>query len=383
MKKEVFSLLVAMVFLFFLPSLSAIGISPSSMDIAFEPNLHKEFTLNLVNSGERPLNATFQLGGDLAPYFKLDEGFFVIPPQSVRAYHIVMNLPREIKRPGRHIVSVNAVQGLFNTGKETKGIGALVSVQGEIVVQVPYPGKYAEVELEIIDINEKETSTATINVINYGLDDIRYATATLTLFNNDGTPLDTLQSSTLSIPSRQSDYFTLLIDSTEYGPGIYPVTAFVDYDSLRTDSISRELRIGTLYANITNHTKEIFAGKITLFEVHLQNRWNNKLENVYVGLTFFKEGIPLQQVLRTPSLEIQPWQEATASAFFDATTLEQGAYEVEITAYYHGKTTVLRSPLTIKKPVTFSLTMVLVAVIFLMLLIDLILWIIHKRNRDD
>lgn len=383
MKRGMFLFLIVASLFFSVPSLLAIGISPASTAIAFEPNLHKEFTIYLINSAEKPLNATLQLGGDLAPYLKAEDGFFVISPQSNKAYHIVMDLPTLIKKPGNHIISINALQGPLNTGKEIKGIGAVVSVQGIIVVEVPYPGKYAEAELEITDVNEGESSAAIIRLVNYGLDDIRQAKATLDVYTGDGTLIDTLTSPTISVPSRQSDTFTLSLDSSKYGPGIFPVTSFVEYDLLRTDPISKELRIGTLFANITNYTQEFFTNKIALFDTHIQNRWNDKLENVYAEIKFFKNGAPLDQILRTPSFEIQPWQQVTASAFFDTTNLEPGNYEAEITAYYHGKTTVLRGPLTLKKQPHISLTVVLVGVIVLMLLVDLLVWVLHKRRQED
>ncbi|MBI1972926.1 hypothetical protein HYS50_02895 [Candidatus Woesearchaeota archaeon] len=383
MKKSVVA--GAAFFLFFfiaVAQISAIGISPARVEIAFEPNLHYTFTVSLLNSGEKPLNATLQLAGELAPYFKAEEGFFVLGPRSMKAYTIVANLPPVIKRPGNHRVSVHAVQAPLKTGAEIKGIGAVVSVEGDIIIKVPYPGKYAEAELEIEDVNEGETSTATIRVVNYGLEDIRRAAATLEIYDFEGLLLDTLTSPAILIPSRQSDIFTLTLDSSKYSPGIFPINAYVEYDAQKTDPISKELRIGTLFANITNYTHEVYTKKITLFDVYIHNRWNNKLENVYAEIQLFNQGVPMGQVLKTPSVEIQPWRQTVVSAFLDATVLEPGLYEVEITAYYHGKTTTVRGPLLVRKYFAISMTMILIGIILLMLIIDVVIWIAHRRKDD-
>lgn len=366
-----------------LTDVAAIGLSPSTIDIDFEPNLHHTFTINLLNSAQKPLNATLQLSGDLAPYFTVEEGFFVLAPKSTKTYTIAMKLPAALQRPGRHVVGVHAVQApLHIPDAETKGIGATISVSGEIGIRVPYPGRYAEIELDIQDVNEGEISVATIHTTNYGLEDIRQATATLEIRDAADILLDTLISSTITVPSRQSDTFTIPLDSRKYGPGIFSVTAFSDYDAQRTESVTKPFRIGTLFANITNYTHELFSKKINVFEIHIENRWNNKLEQVYADIKLMKEDAQVGGILKTPSVDLPPWGRATVSSFIDATTLKPGLYSAIITLYYHGKTTTVTVPVTVKRQFTLSATAVLIVLIVLLLLLDIVIWILHRRKED-
>lgn len=382
MKKGI---LLGMFFLIaLLPHSEAIGLSPSSLEIDFEPNLHREISINLINSAEKPLNATLQLAGDLAPYFKVEEGFFVLPPRSVKNYIIVMHLPATIKRPGNHVVAMHAVQApLQIAGVETRGIGATISVEGAIVIKVPYPGKYAEAELLLEDINEGETSVATLRVINYGLEPIRRAVGILEIYDPSYTLLDTLTTPSLSLPPRQSDQFTLSLDSQRYGPGIFPLTAYVEYDAHQTDPVSKELRIGTLFVNITNTTHEVSTKKITLFEIHVQNLWNKQVENLYGEIKILKDGVLVGEVLRTPSIALPPWKSHILSAFLDATALEPRLYQADITLSYHGKTTKVTVPLHVKKKIEVNITLILVGIIVLMLLLDVIIWILHRRRSNE
>lgn len=376
----------ALGFFFFLllgiTAVTAIGLSPSVIELDFEPSLQRTLTIHLLNSAQKPLNATLQLSGDLATYFTVAEGFFVLPPQSTKAYTLVMKLPATLQRPGRHVVGVHAVQApLQIPGVEAKGIGATLSVSGEIGIRVPYPETYAALELDLQDVNEGETSTATIRIKNYGLEEIRQATATLEIRDASDTLLDTLTSSTITLPSLESDVFTLPLDSRKYGPGIFSVTAFADYDAHRTASITKPFRIGTLFANVTNYTHEIFSKKINLFEIHIENRWNNKLEQVHATLTLMQGTVPVGETLKTPSVDIPPWGRATVSSFIDATTLTPGLYSALITLYYHGKTTAVTVPVTVKKPFTINATTILIVLIVLLLLLDIV-WILHRRRED-
>ena len=217
------------IFIFLLVSFSfasAIGISPSKLELTFEPNHHEEFIINLINSAGRPLNATLQLGGDLAQYMKSEDGFFVIPPYQSKAYIITIDFPSVIRKPGEHIVTVNAVQAPINTGEEIRGIGAVISIEGKIVIRVPYTGKYAETTLTLQDINEGEQSTATFSIVNYGLDPIQNAMGILQIYDATGALLDSLSTPQVYIPAQTTETALISLDSNRYGAGIFPVIAF-------------------------------------------------------------------------------------------------------------------------------------------------------------
>lgn len=372
--------------LLFIASVSAVGLSPARIDLAFKPNLHEEVSISLINSASRPLNATLQLGGDLAQYMKTEEGFFVIPPYQAKAYKIIIDFPAVIRRPGDNLVRVHAIQAPIDTGEEIRGIGATISVEGKIVVRVPYTGKYAEATLILKDINEGEQSTATFTVTNLGLEDIIGATGTLQIFDTTNTLLDTLTTPTITIPAEATETILLALDSTNYGAGIFPVTAQVDYDGDSTEKIHKELRIGSLFVNITDYTREAYTKTLVPFTIHVHNRWNNVIEHLSADIRFLKEGTQIGEVLKTPSITVSPWDQSTLSALWDTTPIEPGTYNAEITLRYHGKTTTTTVPVLVKKQFALTMTLILSLVIILMLLMDVALWLMHRIHahaKDD
>ena len=92
--------------------------------------------------------------------------------------------------------------------------------------------------------------------------------------------------------------------------------------------------------------------------------------------------LPVGETLKTPSVDIPPWGRAMVSSFIDATTLAPGLYSALITLYYHGKTTAVTVPVTVKKPFTINATTILIVLIVLLLLLDVVIWILHRRRED-
>ncbi len=378
------ALIGLLVFLLSVIQVSAIGISPSRLEIPFEANAHKEFTMTLLNSGKNPLNASLELRGDIADYFTVEKGYFLIPPEQSKTYHITVDFPERIKRPGNHILRFDAVQApIIIPGSPRRGIAATVTVHSELVVFVPYPGKYAEVTLEMLDVNEGEESFATITLINYGLDDIRSAEAVLEIFDPAGTVLTTLRSEPASIPSQQETSFEIPIDTTDYSAGIFPVNAFATYDTLVTDPVEGVLRIGSLRVNITNYTSVVFTNTVSTYELYVQNLWNNKIEQLYGEIQLFRGGIPVGPLLKTPSTSIPPWETVLLSTFLDATALEPGMYEAKVKLSFHEQVHEATLPLEIKKSFTLGITQILVSVIMLMIIIDIIVFIYHRRSSHE
>ena len=362
---------------------SAIGISPSKIELAFEPNHHEEIIMNLINSAGRPLNATLQLGGDLAQYMTSEDGFFVIPPYQSKAYTIAIDFPAVIRKPGEHIVTVNAVQAPINTKEEIRGIGATLSVEGGIVIRVPYTGKYAETTLTLEDINEGEQSTATFNIVNYGLDAIQSARGTLQIYDATGALLDSLSTPRVYIPAQATETALISLDSKRYGAGIFPVIAFTEYDGDITEQITKELRIGTLFVNVTDYTKEVYTESLVPFQIQAHNRWNNQIDHLFAEIRFLKQGIEIGDILKTSSISLPAWEQLQLSALWDTRSVETGVYDAEITLRYNEKTTVVTVPVTVKNKFEFNTTLILIIIIVSMLLIDVIVWLIHHLKNHE
>ncbi|GEM_PF-3051562 len=372
------------VFLLSVIQVSAIGISPSRLELPFEANTHKEFTITLLNSGTKPLNASLELRGDIADYFTVEKGFFVIPPEQSKTYFVTVDFPERIKRPGNHILSFDAVQAPIQIpGAPRKGIAATVTVHSELVVFVPYPGKYAEVSLDMLDVNEGEESLATVTLVNYGLDVIRSAEAVLEVSDPSGDILTTLRSAPASILSQQEYSFEIPIATTEYPAGIFPVSAFATYDSLVTDPVEGMLRIGSLSVNITNHTSVVFTNTVSAYELYVQNLWNNKIEQLYGEIQLFRGSIPVGSLLKTPSIQISPWETVLLSTFLDATALEPGMYEAKVKLYFHEQTYEATLPLTVQKPFALGITHILAGIIILMVVIDILVFLYHRRTSHE
>jgi hypothetical protein len=75
-----------------------------------------------------------------------------------------MVLPKEIEKPGDHLIRILANPQSQNE----EGIGIKPEATGIIKLSVPYPGEYAETKLHISDFDLHEKVAHKLRVINRG-----------------------------------------------------------------------------------------------------------------------------------------------------------------------------------------------------------------------
>ena len=153
---KIFSLLF---FIFLLPFTCALGISPAMLEVNFEPNLVETYEFTVF-------------GDNIEPYVKYDtvELNNTITITDLRKagdryyFKVTLKLPAKIEQPGTHTILVGA--------KEISGsndmLSARINVQTPIYVNVPYPGKYLEINLDAPDIKINDIVNFVIHCSNLG-----------------------------------------------------------------------------------------------------------------------------------------------------------------------------------------------------------------------
>ena len=185
------------------------------------------------------------------------------------------------------------------------------------------------------------------------------------------------------IPAQATETALISLDSKRYGAGIFPVIAFTEYDGDITEQITKELRIGTLFVNVTGYTKEVYTESLVPFQIQAHNRWNNQIDHLFAEIRFLKQGIEIGDILKTSSISLPAWEQLQLSALWDTRSVETGVYDAEITLRYNEKTTVVTVPVTVKNKFEFNTTLILIIIIVSMLLIDVIVWLIHHLKNHE
>lgn len=373
-------ILFVIVFILLSCSVYAIGISPERADLTFTPNLEQDYTVYILNSAERPINATVSFSGDLAQYVRHEPQDFIIPKESSYPYAFTLDLPSFIKKPGKHTIKIIANELPFG---DIKGITVLTSVSGRLLVFVPYTGKYAELALQAHDVNEGEPITLTIIMRNLAKLHINTAQATIEIVNEEQELVKTIRTDTHYLPALNSVRISHILDSTLFSPGTYTATGTLIYDDDFSEPATTTFRIGTLFVAVLDYTKIFQYHAVTPFTIDVANKWNSPITNLYATIRILDKGTPVGPVLTTPSADLAPWGTTQLTTYWDTEGLQAGAYTAEITLHYHDRTTTTRGSVTITKPFALDTMTVLVIIIITILLIDLAIWAVHRRKRDD
>jgi hypothetical protein len=126
--------------------------------------------------------------------------------------------------------------------------------------------------------------------------------------------------------------FQRYLNATGLKHGAYLANAFVDYGYRQ--AINKTFRIGGLFVNITNFTREIQKGGWNKFYVGVESMWNDNIPEVYADINISNSTFSL--TLRTPPSDLAKWEAKNLEGFVDTSGLA-GEYKSEIAISYVGQ----------------------------------------------
>ena len=342
-----------------------IGVSPGSYEVDFQPNLKKSFGFSFIF--DRGVEAEVYAEGDLAEYVRLNKKS-LNGPEGVVA---TLELPAVIEKPGTHIIFIGARQGT------PKGVGiALVgNIRGIIKVKVPYPGKYAEVEMITNNANTGEPIQFQIFVKNLGKENI-FAYTQIDISGSQGN-VETLNLGAQSIESTKTLKLVESINTERYKPGNYNASVSVSYDEGKTAKTSGIFRLGELYANVSDYTKEFERDKINRFEIEVESFWNDPIEGLYANVSII--GYKLD--FKTISINLAPWKKDLLTGFFDTTPIKEDEFQAKVDLSYHGKVTSQIVDLKFKKETNYALYGIIISIVAIVITLVIIILILLKKIK--
>ena len=375
MKKELI-FLIAIVLCLHLVDAGALGMTPTGSRFFFHPYLRNTFSFTVTDSDSEQFIQVY-VKGDLKNYTSLDKNSFI----GNGTFTVNISLPAEIEIPGNHQLIIGAVESSSGEkGSSASSVGGLVGVQTIIYIFVPYPGQYIEASFEIQDVNEGENSSYYFEINNLGTEDV--SPNALVEISKDSEAIKSNAIDFGEIKSKDTLTRNDTIYTSDLKPGVYNVTAKINYG--REIDIEKELRVGTLFVNITDYSYLFETNKINKFNIEVENLWNLKMKNVYSEVTVTDNG-KLIDSFKTPSVDLEPWEKTNLTGFFNAENLSEGRYIANIQLFYEGGSTGKLAAIYAKNPVkkinkTLIILAIIAAVIILLFLITIIFLIIKIRR---
>lgn len=305
----------------------AVGVGPALTRINFQPNL--EFSVDYIVvgvGGDQELEIYSR--GDLKDYVSFDKTNLT----GEGNFKTTIKLPPHIEKPGPNPIYIGVIEALPEGG----GMGARVGVEAVILINVPYPGKYAEVSVSVGNINEGEDLEFRVNVNNLGLENID-ALTNVEVYSGEE-KIETVDLGQKYIETQKEWEFMKKHNSSDYKPGPYKAIAVVNYGKIT--KAETEFKIGSLFVNITNWTTEVIEGKINPFEIEIESLWNTPISNIYADVNITdKTNNGSVDFFKTPSVSLNPWQKTTLQGYLNAEKIKTGAYEANVTLFYEDATT--------------------------------------------
>jgi len=328
----------------------ALGISPSRTIIDYEPGLEKTYQFYVLNTQNVPLSLEVYVSGALSDYVKTStKSLQLSADESMKGFTVTIKLPPELENPGIHDTRVGVVEALPGFESRGTGVAARVGVESQLWVRVPYPGIYADIELETEDVAVGENADFTITVHNRGTDPI---TASGTVEVKDSERMvASLNAGSAFINPKESEALKASWSTEGFSPGIYTAVATVKYDG-QAKQASRDFRVGALSVDIFElYRQTAIPNTIVKMPLEVRSLWNEPIKGIYAELEIL-DGENVIAKSKSETFDLEPWESMNVTLYADTNGFDFGEYGARVTLHYAGRTAskLFRNRLVLAQP---------------------------------
>ncbi len=329
--------ILSFILLFNIISVCALGVTPARNTLDFEPGLKKDLSFSIINSEHKDMNIIIYAEGELAKSIILqgDSSFKMSASEESREIKYSLKIPNEL-RPGVRIGEIVILETPVKTSNDQNYIGATVAVVTQIYVYVPYPGKYAEAELNVVNAEQGGEAVFVIPIVNrgdLGLENIR---VNIDIYNKLNEKITTINSETISIISGEKK--DIVVKWKADSPvGTYRAVATVIYDG-ETISLEKQFNIGTADLDLQEITVNDFSlGQIAKMEMLVENKWSEPITGAYAQTNIFNAKGEVMVDFKSATQDFSPLSKEVLTSYWDTGGVGEGTYEASVYLRYGEK----------------------------------------------
>src|SRR3989338_3418674 len=252
-----------------------------------------------------------------------------LPSEIEKKFKYKIKIDKELE-PGKHEVEIVALEIPVTTDDYVPSTSKVVS---KTIIYVPYPGKFVEAELEVLNAEKNGTAEFIVSVTNRGKEIIENAYAEIHILSLLEKEIDNIQTDSGKIAPGETVDLKGIWDIT-VSPGDYIAKITINYDS-NTEDFEKQFAIGAKNLSIEGILVNNFQlGEIAKLQILVDNKWNQKLEEVYANLIIYnKEGQVLADI-KSVGEEINALSKKELIAYWDTVGVEPGDYSGNLKVYY-------------------------------------------------
>ncbi|MCD4666749.1 hypothetical protein K8R47_02990 [archaeon] len=315
----------------------AIGVTPGRTTIDFEPDLSQDIKFTVINNEQKDMKAVLRIEGDLAQYIKVSQALinFKAEEDSKELTYRV-NLPKDISKKGINKGSIIIMELPEEVDQPGAFVGATAAVATELIVRVPYPGKYAEIDLAV---SGEGPVYFHIPISNFGEQDIIRAGATIDILGSNNEKIVTIETEEKSIKSKERDEIVAEWKAENINPGTYHAIVTLTYDG-KIAVIEKNFNVGQLRIDVESITVNNYQlGGIAKFLILVNSKWNEVINDVYVQMIINDDQGKEIANFKTASDNVDPLSKKELIAYWDTEGIKEGKYNGKIFLHYEGITT--------------------------------------------
>ncbi len=220
---------------------SAIGISPGTKTIKFDPGIKRMITIDIIKEEPEAIKAEILVKGELKDYIKLQQQIIELGPnENKKSFSYYITLPQNLP-PGTKTAEIIFKELPREESGETL-ITTSIALIHELKVNVPYPGKYAEAEFNIK--TSKNNARFYIRISNKGQENIKKTNAVITIYDKSNNPIKEITTDEIALQKNERKELIAEWDS-EFS-GTYIAKAKILYDKKQLN-LEKAFTFGDFY----------------------------------------------------------------------------------------------------------------------------------------
>lgn len=394
MKNKILFILAGLLVVLTLQNVCAIGITPGRTTLNFEPNLHKEVSFSIINSEHKDMSVIFTVKGDLAESITLTQTYAEFSSsEDSKSFTYIVDLPQKISKPGKYETEIVALEMPKDIKEKGTFVGATIAVVTQLHVHVPYPDKYVEGEVNVVE-GEEGKMIFFIPVISRGKLDIVDIKAVIDIYTSLNEKIVTIESGTESLNSLERK--ELVAEWTaDVNPGKYLAIATLIYDN-EVLKIEKEFNIGEMALEIKEITiKDFELGGIAKFDALVENKWSSELKEVYLNIIVYNHEGETMADFKSPTYDIGALSKTEMVAYWDTAGVYKGTYDGKLILKFGEKSTErniqmkitedsievigLTGHVVVKRKGKFNLNNFLIIAVIFLIIVNIIWFVIIKK----
>ena len=396
MKNKLILLLTGLILLISIGNILAIGITPGRSTIHFEPGLNKEVQFSIINSENKDMSVVFMVKGDLAEYVTLEQSYAEFSAgEESKSFTYTLNLPQKLSTPGEHRTEISALEMPRDIKEKGTFVGATVSVVTQLIVDVPYPNKYAVAEISVME-DGKEGIIFLVPVTNKGKLDIVNAQAKIKIKTALNEEVANIETDSKSLTSMERTELVANWDVSGINPGKYLAEVIIVYDD-ETLNLEKEFSIGEMALEIEEvNIKNFNLGGIAKFDAIIRNNWNTDIKDVFLNILVYNQESEVMADFKSPNYDIKAGSSEKMIAYWDTVGVHKGTYDSNLILKFGGDKSQerkvqmkitddnievigLTGRVIVNEGGDFNLNNILIIVVIFLVIVNIVWFVVVKR----